>query len=423
MSTNPFSNPTSLNFDLADIMVDTPENIPPIEGKKEKVNPDPTPDTPPTPTPNSTPEGKEKEGADDKKNISLNKPANFTLEDLMDPNDLDPDETKDKKGEGEGGEDPDDVNLEQQTLIDTLNDVAELFGGELEPYEGYTEEDPINKENFLKMIQHNLEIEREKAIESFFNDLPPMVQEITQYALNAEGDEEQLVEFAKVLLDRNDITSLNPENSDDQEKIVKKYYESQKWTSEEILEKIGDLKDSNSLAKEAKRLKPKLDDLAQQIAQEKQDAQKQMKAIQLEAQKGFLSRVTETFKGDKLGNISLTPKEKQEIVNYLVSDNVELTLPGKNKTTMSYLEALIAYHKYSPKADIENLALAAWILSDREGFDKKYGKMIETKISSEFVKDHKYDTKIKSGQLKIKTSGQNTTPQSGGKGWGDVFKK
>jgi flagellar biosynthesis GTPase FlhF len=213
------------------------------------------------------------------------------------------------------------------------------------------------------------------------------------------------------------------EDEYDQERIVRSWYSNEDWGAEEIEEKVSDLKNANLLEKEAKRIKPKLDQAAEAIAQRKEEEAQQIRQLEMRYKKDYIVRLQELFSKDRIANVAFNPTEKQNLLTSLISDDVEVAMPGGKKVKMPYLEALITYHRFSPKADLENLALATMILTDRAAFDAKYSKMLETKVTSEFVKDHKYDANKKAGLLKVKDNGQKTTPTPSNKGWGNVFKK
>ena len=138
--------------------------------------------------------------------------------------------------------------------------------------------------------------------------------------------------------------------------------------SEEIEEKITDLKDAGLLEKEAKRIKPKLDQIAEQIAQRKEDEAAQLRELEITYKKDYINRLQKLFSQDKIADVSFTNAEKQALLHNLVSDDIEVPMPNNKKVKMPYLEALITYHRYSPKADLENLALATLILTDRNAF-------------------------------------------------------
>lgn len=352
-------------------------------------------------------------------------PLNFTLEDLEfdTPSDT-ANSQNEPNGPNETNEGGQAENPQVEFYINTVNKLAdEVFGGELIPFEGFNEEEEPNEETILELLKHNINVQKDVAVQQFYDELPETVQRLISFSLNSNSDEEDIVSYAKVLIEKSNISSLNVSDEYDQEQIVRAWYNNEDWRSEEIEEKITDLKDAGLLEKEAKRIKPKLDQIAEQIAQRKEDEAAQIREMEIKYKKDYINRLQDLFSKDKIADVSFTNAEKQALLRNLISDDIEVPMPNNKKVKMPYLEALITYHRYSPKADLENLALATLILTDRTAFDNKYKKMIESRATSEFVKDHKYDSAKKAGALKVKDNGQKQIPQNSSKGWGNVFKK
>lgn len=439
VSTNPFANaqPISLDFDVSfadegssnsssgpkpdlDLgdLNDTTDEVPITEKARSRKSTKTS--TPNTGTKESQSESTSQEPKEDTKEPEG--PLNFTLEDLEfgTPENTanpanEPNETNDAGSE---------ENPQVEFYINTVNKLAdELFGGELIPFEGFNEEEEPNEETILELLKHNINVQKDVAVQEFYNELPETVQRLVSFSLNSNSSEEDIVSYAKVLIEKSNISSLNVSDEYDQEQIVRAWYNNEDWRSEEIEEKITDLKDAGLLEKEAKRIKPKLDQIAEQIAQRKEDEAAQLRELEITYKKDYINRLQKLFSQDKIADVSFTNAEKQALLHNLVSDDIEVPMPNNKKVKMPYLEALITYHRYSPKADLENLALATLILTDRNAFDNKYKKMIESKAASEFVKDHKYDSAKKAGALKVRDNGQKQVPQNSSKGWGNVFKK
>lgn len=441
VSTNPFANaqPISLDFDVSfadegssnsssgpkpdlDLgdLNDTTDDVPITEKARSRKSTKATPTNAGTKEPQSGSTPTSQEPKEDTKEPEG--PLNFTLEDLEfgTPEDTanpanEPNETNDAGSE---------ENPQVEFYINTVNKLAdELFGGELIPFEGFNEEEEPNEETILELLKHNINVQKDVAVQEFYNELPETVQRLVSFSLNSNSSEEDIVSYAKVLIEKSNISSLNVSDEYDQEQIVRAWYNNEDWRSEEIEEKITDLKDAGLLEKEAKRIKPKLDQIAEQIAQRKEDEAAQLRELEITYKKDYINRLQKLFSQDKIADVSFTNAEKQALLHNLVSDDIEVPMPNNKKVKMPYLEALITYHRYSPKADLENLALATLILTDRNAFDNKYKKMIESKAASEFVKDHKYDSAKKAGALKVRDNGQKQVPQNSSKGWGNVFKK
>ena len=442
VSTNPFANaqPISLDFDVSFADGATQSPKPDLDlGDLDAPTDDPTPAStstsektrgrrPSVKAPNT--EAKESQntepsGTQETPSKEQEGPLNFTLEDLEFDT---PTDTANSQNESNGPNETNGggqaENPQVEFYINTVNKLAdEIFGGELIPFEGFNEEEEPNEETILELLKHNINVQKDVAVQQFYDELPETVQRLISFSLNSNSDEEDIVSYAKVLIEKSNISSLNVRDEYDQEQIVRAWYNNEDWRSEEIEEKVMDLKDAGLLEKEAKRIKPKLDQIAEQIAQRKEDEAAQIREMEIKYKKDYINRLQDLFSKDKIADVSFTNAEKQALLRNLISDDIEVPMPNNKKVKMPYLEALITYHRYSPKADLENLALATLILTDRTAFDNKYKKMIESRATSEFVKDHKYDSAKKAGALKVKDNGQKQIPQNSSKGWGNVFKK
>lgn len=442
VSTNPFANaqPISLDFDVSFADGATQSPKPDLDlGDLDAPTDDPTPAStstsektrgrrPSVKAPNT--EAKESQntepsGTQETPSKEQEGPLNFTLEDLEFDT---PTDTANSQNESNGPNETNGggqvENPQVEFYINTVNKLAdEIFGGELIPFEGFNEEEEPNEETILELLKHNINVQKDVAVQQFYDELPETVQRLISFSLNSNSDEEDIVSYAKVLIEKSNISSLNVSDEYDQEQIVRAWYNNEDWKSEEIEEKVMDLKDAGLLEKEAKRIKPKLDQIAEQIAQRKEDEAAQIREMEIKYKKDYINRLQDLFSKDKIADVSFTNAEKQALLRNLISDDIEVPMPNNKKVKMPYLEALITYHRYSPKADLENLALATLILTDRTAFDNKYKKMIESRATSEFVKDHKYDSAKKAGALKVKDNGQKQIPQNSSKGWGNVFKK
>lgn len=356
-------------------------------------------------------------------------PLNFTLDDLEfatpdDDNTANPANNQNENNSSSNSSQENETTPQLEFYINTVNKLAdELFDGELIPFEGFNQEEEPNEETIMELLKHNINIQKDVAIQNFYNELPETVQRLISFSVNSESSEDDVVAYARVLIEKSNIASLDVTDAYDQEQIVRSWYNNEDWGTEEIEEKITDLKDAGLLEKEAKRIKPKLDQIAEQIAQRKEDEAAQLRELEINYKKDYINRLQKLFSQDKIADVNFTSAERKNLLQYLISDDIEVPMPNNKKVKMPYLEALITYHRYSPKADLENLALATLILTDRNAFDNKYKKMIESKATSEFVKDHKYDTAKKSGVLKVRDDGQKQTPTQTSKGWGNVFKK
>lgn len=341
-------------------------------------------------------------------NDNQNNPGDQDLNIELDFNEGDDNkETEEKKEEGDQPE----LSNELTNIVNVANMLADKhFDGELKTYEDFDAENPT-PEDIISLIAYNFELKEQSNFDSFVSTLSEQTRKIIEFDTNS-GSPEELDQYLKTLIEEKNIQSLNIENEFDQERIVRNWYSSEGWTSEEIEEKITDLKNAALLKKEAARIKPRLVDKASEIATQKEEQQRQIKAYEQAQKQGFEQKISKLLNSKKVGNLNLTETEVTKLAPVLMGDDVEVNLPGGKKVQMPYLEALIRFHKFSDKANIENLVLATWLLTDRENFDKKYQKMVQTQVTNEFVRDHKYGMAARSGGLKVTEPGKKQTAEA-----------
>lgn len=297
-------------------------------------------------------------------------------------------------------------NLEVNPYLNTINSLVGkgLFDGE-SFYEGFTEETEPSEEVLEKFIEHNFELREKKALQEFVEDLSPLTQRILSFDLNSRG--QNVDHYLRALIEENNIKSLSVDNEYDQEKIVRMFYESSDYSKEEITEKLEELKSNSLLEKEAKRVKPKLDLRAEEIAREQEESERELREIENQAKEKFFSRIEKPLRAGKVNNLSFSKETGQKIAQLLMIDNVEVGLPTGKTAKMTYLDAEILKHKFSSKGDPERLIQMAWLLADPESFYKQFANAATTKETNEFVKTAKYNFKGGQPQVEKKQNVKN----------------
>lgn len=289
-----------------------------------------------------------------------------------------------------------DQNYETNPYLTTINNLVDK-GIIVEPYEGFTEDTEPTQEVLLNFLEHNLEIRDRKVIEDFIGDISPLAQRILEYDLNSKGQNTE--SYLRTLIEENNIKSLNVENEYDQEKIMRLWLKDEDWTSDEIEEKIQDLKNSSLLQKEANRVKPKLDARAEAIAKEEEEAQRMLRQIETKRKEDFFNRVESIIKTGKVDNLTIGREDAEKIMSLLLVDDVPVRLPEGKELRMNYLEAEIFKHKYSSKGNPNLLIQVAYLLSNPEKFYKQFANAVQTKEVNEFVKSQKYNIQSKSAPI------------------------
>lgn len=266
-----------------------------------------------------------------------------------------------------------------------------------EAYEGFSEEE-ISEETLIKLLEHNIEKQKEEEFLGFIGERSELVQRIIKYDYDSKGKD--LDSYLRTLVEETNIKSLDPANEYDQEKIIRQWYRTKEgFNNSEVEEKISELKDAGLLEKEAKRIKPKLDDEAQRIAEEIEQQQAALKEMEDSAKSDFTERVLDSLKKGKVKDITLSKEEATQMYQILTSDEVEVTIHGGKKTQMTPLEYLVFFNKYDKRGSIENLMLATLLMIKPEKFEEAYRKSAEKKEVETFVKQHKYNNTLKKGEV------------------------
>ena len=310
------------------------------------------------------------------------------------------------------GNDPDSQPV--SPYIELVNQIdASIFGGEMELYEGFDENAEPTLDIVTKLISHNIDLAKDKGIQDFFESFNPMTQRIVEFDLNSKGEDVDL--YVRTLAEEQTIKSLDVTNELDQERIIRTWYQREGWETAEIDDKISDFKTAGLLSKEAGRIKPKLDLVAEDIAKNKEEEQRRFREIETQYRNAYLNKVDKVLSKDKIGDLALTKEESKELSLALIGDNTEIPLPNGKKITMPFLEALITVYRYNTNPDkfpMENLAQAALLLTKPAVFKEKYLKMARTEATNELVKDTKYDNAKKAGQLSVVERGKKEVVNS-----------
>jgi predicted DNA-binding protein with PD1-like motif len=309
----------------------------------------------------------------------------------------------------------DEGTISSSPLVEVINNLADK-GLLVEAYEGFNENEDPNEDTLAKLIEHNFEIKVEEEITNFVGTLSPDVQRILKYDLDSKG--EDMHSYLRALLEEQNIKALSIENEYDQERIVREWYRNKEgYTQNEVDEKIKELKDTGLLEKDAKRIKPKLDVEAEQIAAKKEQEQQMLRELERRVSDDYSNRVVNTLKIGKLKDIPLSREDAEQLYTLMTNDEIEVTTHTGKRVMMNPLEALIFYNKYDKNGSLENLALATLLLVNPSKFEDQYKKAVHTKESQEFYKEHKYSSSLKRGQETPPSKPKQSPVQNTRSGW------
>lgn len=277
--------------------------------------------------------------------------------------------------------------------------------------EGFDPEKEMTFEDYQELLKFNLKHYKEQAnqLREVFDGLSETATSLIEYEANGGQDTKGFIES---LMYQEEITTLNPNNDRDAEKIVFEWYKSQGLESDKIRSKITKLKDRGDLIDEATELKPELDKKAMSIAQAKQEDQAKKAQFEKQIKTAYVNRVQDTLKTGKLDGVKVPRELSTYLTSVLTTDNVPVRLPNSTEVNVSYMEYLIKKHSYSKEGSIERLALAALLLERPDDFKKLYMRDVETKETERFVREHKLSNLKKAGRVSDTPNTKQSTDSS-----------
>lgn len=264
------------------------------------------------------------------------------------------------------------------------------------------------KEELVELLkandEHKLETALNQEIETYFESLPKDLQYALKYVSDGGKD---LKSLYKALADTQDIKALDPSSAKDREEIVRQYYSSLDWSSEEIEDELKRLSDLGPEAyeRQANKFKPKLEKMSEEIIQKNQAEQAQRAASQQKELQTYFDNAAETIKKGALGDIKLDKVTQASLYNGLTQP-IYKTRKGAPTNELGHL--LEKYQYVEP--NLEKVYKALWLLKDEQGFLEKFGQIASNKQTSNTVRLLKTEqdkktptgTELKENEVKVK---------------------
>lgn len=282
------------------------------------------------------------------------------------------------------------------------------------PLEKYTLQD------FEELFEANFE-EKEKKLRQeipleFFDNLPTELQVAAKYVADGGAD---LKGLFRTLAQVEEVRQLDPSEENDQEQIVRSYlHATQFGTAEEIEEEITSWKDRDELGSKAKKFKPKLDAMQEQVVARQLAQQEQMRKQQAAQAQMYMDNVYKVLEPAELNGIKIDKKTQSLLYAGLVQPNYP-SISGKPTNMLGHL--LEKYQWVEPRHDL--IAEALWLLADPDGYrtkvreqgkkeaTEKTVRMLKTeernKISSTTSDDYDQENKRSSSQQKLTRPSQS----------------
>jgi hypothetical protein len=235
-------------------------------------------------------------------------------------------------------------------------------------------------EDYKELFKVNIE-EREKAIKDstpkeFFQSLPNELQYAAKYV--ADGGQD-LKGLFKALSASEEVKSFSIDNEQGQEAIVREYLAATQFGDEsEIQEEIDSWKDLEKLEDRAKKFKPKLDAMQEQIVQRQIVEQEGKRKQQEQASLQYADSIYTVLEKGELNGLKLNQKTQSMLYSGLIQPNYP-SVSGQNTNLFGHL---IEKHQFvEPNHGL--IAEALWLLADPDGYRAELAKGAKNEVVTE----------------------------------------
>ncbi len=268
--------------------------------------------------------------------------------------------------------------------------------GMLTPFEGEEDISKYSLKDFEELFESN-EKEKAKKFEeqvssNFFEALPEELQVAAHYVANGGND---LKSLFRSLAQVEEMRELDPSEESGQEQIVRNYLHATNFgTADEIEEEIEAWKDRDELGSKAKKFKPKLDAMQEQIVARQLQQQEQIRKQQQAQAQHYTENIYRALEPGELNGLKLDKKTQ----NTLFAGLTQANYPSMSGRPTNLLGHLLEKHQYAePNHGL--VAEALWLLSDPDGYRNKVREMGKKEAVEKTVRQLKTEqsNKITSG--------------------------
>lgn len=296
---------------------------------------------------------------------------------------------QDEEEQSKGGR----KKVDKSGLVDVMSKLIEE--DVLIPFDDDKSFDDYSLADWKELLQANFQEReskvREETPQQFFESLPEELQYAAKYVADGGRD---LKGLFRALAETEEIRELSIDNESDQQEIIRQYLMSTGFgNAEEISEEIETWKDLGKLEQQARKFKPKLDAMQEEIVMERLAEQEQMKKQQEDAARQYMHNVYEALKPGEVNGIKLDKKTQAALYQGLVQPQYPSYMSGKKTNLLGHL--LEKYQFVEPNYGL--IAEAAWLLSDPEGYRTKVQEIGRTKAVEKTVRQLKTEQASRSG--------------------------
>lgn len=236
---------------------------------------------------------------------------------------------------------------------------------------GFDDETPLENysvEDIEELLEANLNAKEQQALgtvsKDFWTSLPEELQVAGKYLADGGTD---LKHLFKVLAHTEEVKQIPIDDERGQEIACREYLRATNFGDDsDIEEEINAWKDRGELENKAKKFKPKLDQMQDQIIQQKLQQQESIKRQRDEAAKFYMENLATTLDKGELSGVKLDRKTQ----NFLWSGLLENNYPSVSGRPTNLFGHLIEKYQYvEPRHDL--IAEALWLLADPDGYKAK----------------------------------------------------
>lgn len=253
--------------------------------------------------------------------------------------------------------------IDKRGLVETMGKLIEE--GLIIPFDDEKPMEEYSVKDWKELLEANFQ-EREKKVreetpQEFFESLPEELQYAAKYVADGGTD---LKGLFKALAQSEEIRELNPESEQDQEQIVRNYLLATGFGDDgEIDEEISTWKDLGKLEQQAKKFKPKLDAMQEEVIAERLARQEQMRLQQQQAAEVYVDNVYSALKTAEINGLKLDKKTQAQLYTGLVQPQYP-SVNGRPTNLLGHL--LEKYQFVEPNYPL--IAEALWLLSNPDDY-------------------------------------------------------
>lgn len=204
---------------------------------------------------------------------------------------------------------------EEKVVEEVVEENTESIISEIKNHFGYEVEGEFSEDiEGLKTL--TTEIAKKIALEEFQQvfEAYPDVAEYMQFRMNG-GDPDKFLDLNKNI-DYSTI-QLDEDNLNQSKEIISTFLRKQGFTDEDIRDTISDYEDTGILAKQAKKILPKLQDLSTKEKQSILEQHEKQRQAEIEETREHWKNIRSTIDSGKVKNIAIPEADKKKFFDWM----------------------------------------------------------------------------------------------------------